>query len=243
MYQHMILMCSDYTLERRVALYKTYKDVLSMLDFQSIIDEIEGDFKNIEFSFHHIETESEAIESVEEYDSYFEDVEFFADKLEFAKIVEKSIEVTPIDIAKYILTKNDFDQLQMQKLIYIVYYEYSKSHDDEIFKDKFEAWQYGPVIPALYGKLNKYGHRKIELDDKELERLKVNLKLDRSIEKKDIIDCIDKVISKYGEKTGGQLIELTHKKGSPWDKIYDNGRGYHQEIPNQLIKEYANHEA
>lgn len=243
MYQHMILMCSDYTLERRIALYKTYEEVLSMLDFQSIIDEIEGDFKNIEFSFHHIETEDVCISSVEKYDSYFEDVEFCSDKLEFIKKVEKSIEVTPVDIAKYILTQKDFDQLQIQKLIYLVYYEYSKSHDVEIFKDKFEAWKYGPVIPSLYDKIYKYNREKIRLDDKGMERLKVNLKLSKFSHKKDLIDCIDTVIKKYGKKSGGQLIDLTHKKGSPWDKIYNDGKGYGDEIPSKLIREYAIHEA
>lgn len=238
MYQHMILMCSDYTLERRMAFYKTYCDVLSALEFQGILQEIKGDFRNVEFSFHHIETDKPEIESVAEYDSYFEDVKFYAERLEFIESVEKSIEVTPTDIAKYILTKKSFDQLQIQKLIYFIYLEYIRMQDKFLFKDTFKAWQYGPVIPSLYYKLRKYGYSDIQLKDKELEKVRLELKLSRSCDKKDIIECIDHVIDMYGEKTGGELIDITHKKGGPWDKTC-NLYGERSEIPPQLIKQYA----
>lgn len=238
MYQHMILMCSDYSSEKRIAFHKSYTDIAEMSEFEDIAQELEDRFRNVEFSFHQIPTESSTIKSVIDYDNYFQDVKFYSDKTEFKSSVKKSIKITPDDIVKWILTKRSFDPLQIQKLIYFVYLEYSKKHEDKLFQDAFEAWQYGPVIPEIYYKLNKYGKQKIKLEDKELEKLKLKLKISRSYEKEDICECIDNVINKYGKKTGGQLIDLTHESGSPWDEIYHNS-GCYSEIPSQLIKEYA----
>lgn len=238
MYQHMILMCSDYNMSRRIAFHKSYKNITSILEFQKTVDLLKDSFRNVTFSFHHIVTESRAIESVIDYDSYFKDVDFYSDMDNFRKNIEQSVEITPNDMIKYILTKREFDQLQIQKLLFYMYVEYAKEHDKPLFKDIFEAWKYGPVIPKVYYDLNGYEKNKIKLEDKELELIKLKLKLSRVYDRESILQCIDRVIDKYGNKTGGQLIDETHKKGSPWD-ITIKGYGSKSEIPFNLIRDYA----
>lgn len=238
MYQHMILMCSDYTSERRIALHKSYDDIYSLIDFQGIVKEIEDSFRNIQFSFHHIQTEKEDSDSVVEYDKYFDGVYFYTDVEEFEGNLREAIKVTPEDITKYILTKKNFDKLQIQKLVYFVYIEYFKKHDEPLFEDKFVTWKYGPVIERLYHKFSKYKRQKIYLEDEELEKLKLKLKLSRVYGRDDILSCIDTVLDKYGDKSGGQLIDETHKEDSPWSKVYSK-YGLNNVISPEIIKEYS----
>lgn len=238
MYQHMILMCSDYNRQRRIAFHKSYDNVSSIIKFQKIIELFKDEFKNVAFSFHHIITSSSTSESVVEYDEYFRNVKFYSDLDKFKSNVIQSIKVTPDDIVKYLLTKKDFDQLQIQKLLFLVYSEYMKEQDEPLFRGNFEVWDYGPVLPMMYRNLSKYGEEKIQLKDKELEKIKIGLKLSKRYDKDSILSCIDKVIDKYGNKTGGELIDLTHKKGSPWDRAKKE-YGYNSEIPLEFIIEYS----
>ena len=61
-----------------------------------------------------------------------------------------------IDVAKYIVNKCIDDgypisNLQLQKILYFIQ-RYYLQKDDQLFDDDFEAWQFGPVIPAVYYK-------------------------------------------------------------------------------------------
>lgn len=238
MYQHMILMCSDYDLGKRIAFHKCYSKISDIINFEDITKKVKDEFNNIEFSFHHIPTESRISESIVDYDSYFRDVIFYSDLEKFREHVKTSTKVTPEDIAKYILCKGDFDQLQVQKLLYFAYEEFSRSHDTPLFEESFEAWKYGPVIPDVYKVLNKYGKKKIEIEDKELERVKISLKFDKIKESDIILGIVDEVLCKYGCKTGGELIAKTHCKGSPWS-IIKKKSGLNSDIPFESVKRYA----
>ena len=35
------------------------------------------------------------------------------------------------------------------------------------------------------------------------------------------------------------LVEYSHRDNTPWSKVYRNGAGNHQKIPNELLREYA----
>jgi len=238
MSQHMILMCSDYVQGERIAFHKCYSKVSGILKFEDIANEVKEKFTNIEFSFHHIPTNSRIKQSIAEYDSYFKDVIFYSDLDEFEENIKMSTKLTPEDIAKYILCQYRFDQLQVQKLLYFVYEEFSKSYDTPLFEEKFEAWQYGPVIPQIYGVLNKYKSEKIDLADKELERIKLGLKFEKVEDSDVILSIVDKVLLKYGCKTGSELIEETHCQGSPWD-ITIKERGMRSNIPFELVRKCA----
>ena len=237
MYHHMILMCSDFTTAKRIAFHQSYKDVLSSIEFKEYIEYFKKEFESVKFSFHHITTESESSTSIGEYDNYFESVEFYSDVEEFEEHISKSIKITPEDIAKYILTKGEFDKLQIQKLVFLVYSEYALKYDKPLFEEKFEAWKYGPVMPKLYYELDGYKKEKIEFEDIDLEKLKLKLKFSKVSDIEDVLECIDSIISKYGSKNGGELIDITHVKGSPWE-VTKISRGLNSIIPWKLIRDY-----
>jgi len=49
------------------------------------------------------------------------------------------------------------------------------------------------------------------------------------------LQSIDQTIEKYGKFTASELVNLTHRAGTPWESIYD-GTSF-QCITDELIKE------
>lgn len=239
MYQHLILMCSDYSSEARIAFYRTYKDISDIVSFKEFVVMFREKYTTIKFSFHHIQTDEEDIISVPRYDEFFKDVEFFYDVEEFKEHLKNTKKLTPKDIVKYILTFGKYSQLQIQKLLYLIYVEYAKDYDKPLFSQCFEAWKLGPVNRDVYNYISMYGNRKIGLDDIQLEKMKLSLKLSNIEDEQKVIDCVTKVMKIYGSKTARQLVDITHCSDGPW-KITKDKLGLNSTIEWETILDYAN---
>ena len=54
-----------------------------------------------------------------------------------------------------------------------------------------------------------------------------------------ILNSIDKTIEKYQNKTASDLVEITHRVGSPWDIKHNNALNFlNDEISDKLILEH-----
>ena len=51
--------------------------------------------------------------------------------------------------------------LKLQKLLYYVCGYYAAAYEQPLIDHTFEAWDYGPVVPALYREFKGYGNRSI----------------------------------------------------------------------------------
>ena len=110
--------------------------------------------------------------------------------------------------------------------------------NEPLIVDRIEAWKHGPVIPVLYHELKIYGDGPVPTlrycgtrvteaaRDEFFDGLLTN-------EEQRIIDG---VVYDYGHWTMGQLYELCHASGSPWDTCYTGERGV--EIPDSVIRQY-----
>lgn len=95
-----------------------------------------------------------------------------------------------------------------------------------LISNKVEAWKYGPVYPTIYEALSDYGSHAVEslhycgtklsLKDKIHERIKYLGDVFTEKEK----EVIDSVVEAYKNWTGGELIALMHRKGTPWHQHY-----------------------
>lgn len=102
-----------------------------------------------------------------------------------------------MEVARY-LYKNTprMSNLKLQKMMFFAYIEYYEKYQEELFKDDFEAWVYGPVLPELYNFFYQ-----LLLD----ENSKYSIK-DEKIKK-----ILDNVIKEYGDKEAFTLVDLSHK--------------------------------
>ncbi len=118
--------------------------------------------------------------------------------------------------------------MQLVKLVYIAHGWSLARNNRGLFKNRIEAWLYGPVIPDLYHATKIYGKNPIPLD-KIGDSEDIMLPEDREL--------IEKVFNKYGDLSGIRLSYLTHQSGSPWEKMYEPNT-YNIKIPNDLIQSH-----
>ena len=116
-----------------------------------------------------------------------------------------------------------FSNLQLQKLTYISHGLSLAHFERPLILDDVFAWKYGPVVPSVYFRFKECG------SDSITERKEVTLDDDSE-------SIIQDVVSELGHLTAYQLVELTHREGSPWHQVWD---GEHKTvIPDSLIQDH-----
>lgn len=128
-----------------------------------------------------------------------------------------------------------FTQMQLQKLVYIAHGWNLAINNKPLTKDYPEAWLYGPVYRELHNSLKKYGALPINEDVLDFDLVLADG--DISIQKKEEA-IIKRVFKDYASFHAFQLSALTHQEGTPWTKVYNDGKGKYSTIPNKLIEEY-----
>jgi uncharacterized phage-associated protein len=119
--------------------------------------------------------------------------------------------------------------LQLMKLVYISHGWSLSMRSTDLFKDRIEAWKYGPVIPDLYQATKHFGRSPIP-------HSKIDTEKASSVDR-ETLDFLRDVFDKYGDKSGIELSNLTHRSGTPWDQVYRDGvLGI--EIPDEIIAEH-----
>lgn len=242
MITHYIIMSSSYSKGKRIALSNLVKEK-DYLELKEILKDItEKCGKDVSISTHFVQTDSESWESVVKKDHFFKDVEVIDTKEKFIKLIKKDRTLKGIDVAKYILSKIKCTHLKLEKLVYLCFAEYLCKYNKELYKDKIFAYKYGPVVESVYEKYKRYKYNEIEQDDEDIDSTYVLEMPSRSrilfaedgISK---IKSIDDTIEKYGGLSAGDLVDLTHKKDTPW---YLSGKGQLSNviIDNDTIKKY-----
>lgn len=74
-----------------------------------------------------------------------------------------------VGIAYYILkySRKELNQgisnLKLQKILYFIQAEFLVKKDEPCFEEIIEAWDFGPVIPAVYQEFKVFGSNNISL--------------------------------------------------------------------------------
>jgi uncharacterized phage-associated protein len=119
--------------------------------------------------------------------------------------------------------------MQLLKLVYIAHGWMLGLYSKPLINERVEAWQYGPVIPALYGHLRQYRGAPVS---KKIKTLFNNPELD-DVEN----DVVKQVYDAYSKFSGVQLSRMTHADGTPWANTYERG-SFGKVIPVDLIEDH-----
>lgn len=220
MYKHFIILGSSYNTGKRIALdYKMDNEgCRRALNF---LDSIKN--KNYNLSTHTIATPIDSFDEIRKIDSFFENVQLVESEKEFLKYLDLDKEITPIELAKYILTKiHSCGHTKLEKLVYFCYADYLCKYNKKLFQDEFYAYKYGPVSSRLYAVLKR--------SDSVTLPNRLSRTFNRPFESRILnsedgvlkLHSIETTLDKYMKLTKSQLVELTHRPNTPWDK---NGRG------------------
>lgn len=118
------------------------------------------------------------------------------------------------NVARYILAladpeDNDISNLKLQKLCFYAQGIISAMRGAPLFHEKVEAWDHGPVVPALYHQYKVNGASAIAV---------VNNFDQTSIAKEDR-QAIQDIFEYYGQFSPWRLRNMTHDE-KPWSDAY-----------------------
>lgn len=117
--------------------------------------------------------------------------------------------------------------LSLQKLVYLAQMMHLGETGRPMFPEDFQAWDYGPVVPALYHDLKMFGATPVA----RYSRLRV---IDDPLPVEDSI--IDQMVEIGKTAKPSQLVQFTHWKDGAWAKTYQ-AHVKNLTIPKSLIKE------
>ena len=121
-----------------------------------------------------------------------------------------------LNVANYIIDnwsdKFEITNLKLNKLVYYSQVESLRKYNRPFFDDIVEAWQNGPVEPAVYHAFSSYGRNRINKS--------TGLAILDAISKK----LIDSVMDKLGMLTAFDLVTLSHKPDGAWASVYSPDR-------------------
>jgi uncharacterized phage-associated protein len=119
------------------------------------------------------------------------------------------------------------DALKLQKLVFLAAGEYLALTGHVMFDEPIEAWDYGPVVHAVYATYKATEGRESIRTPKKGDRTRLN----------DVgLGCVESVVHRFGHASGADLIRITHAM-DPWADAYKPGT-YRTTIDNQAIYEY-----
>lgn len=147
-------------------------------------------------------------------------------------------------VCKYICEKSDWtlSNLRLQKILYLAQMFYMGRHNGARLVDaNFQAWDFGPVAPALYHKVKDFGARPItEIHEDIFGDYEETFPEARKFREEDPRKkTLDDICNKFLSWTPGQLVGITHWEKGAWAKYYQPGL-YSISIPDADIEgEYS----
>lgn len=130
--------------------------------------------------------------------------------------------------------------LPLQKLLYFAHGIMLTRHGVPLVDGYFEAWEFGPVHPLVYGSFKAFGSDSITAPATRRDLRTGNICVLPPPRDERVDAIIDLVVSSLGRQRAGRLVHISHAAGGPWDAVA-NQTGtksrYGLRIPDKLIRE------
>lgn len=243
---HFIAISSDYTSGIRIGWHYADEKRLDTEKIKQFTIKVKERCGDIPLAIHKLSTESVAWESVVKKDSFFKDVFITEDMDEFIDLLLEDRKLSAYDVAKFILSVIPTSHLKLQKLLYLVYAKFLLQTGQKLFDEPIVAYKYGPVVESVFQKFKVHGSSIIDFKEDEKSIFSIIdiavtptfMKIASSEYGLEAMSCILDVIKNYRFTSAYDLVDLTHKKGGPWDRVYRPGQN--REIKDEIIYRYHN---
>ena len=133
--------------------------------------------------------------------------------------------------------------LKLMKLVYIAHGYILAMLDkptDGAKLEKVEAWQYGPVFPSVYYSFKDYGRNPIERETSVIDFSRLscqgNIQYTPELTNEEEKKVCMFVWKMYGKYTDSTLVSALHAEGTPWKKMFQEGKNII--IPDSLTKKH-----
>lgn len=130
-------------------------------------------------------------------------------------------------IQRGIAEGNPLTHIEVQKLLYFSHGWMLGIHGESLVSGDWEAWHYGPVLPEIYFRLNRY-------QGAPISELLLDASADEFSERERTI-----LQGVYDYRLLGTftLVDISHDPKGPWYRVRNNGKGSNV-IHNRAIRRY-----
>lgn len=148
------------------------------------------------------------------------------------------------DITNFVLDAADergiaVTNLSLQKLLYFMHGWFFTVFDQPLLKNKFEAWQYGPVQRVVYDAFKQFNNKPI----KNSRALHLDPATGKKVYREPILapehaELVLSVLERYRDRSGGELVEESHVEDGPWEYVWQQAETLiypGMRIPDDLI--------
>ena len=110
----------------------------------------------------------------------------------------------------------------LNKLVVIAQGWMLAMHGRTLYRERIEAWEYGPIVPGVYRRFRRHGNDPMDTGGRrhdgrfDAERLAL----------------MEEVVEKYGVLTGLEAASLTSQEGTPWRRAREAGYRY---VPTSMM--------
>ncbi|MCL2050880.1 MAG: DUF4065 domain-containing protein [Lachnospiraceae bacterium] len=108
--------------------------------------------------------------------------------------------------------EGEITNLKLNKLLYYAQGHYLAALNKPLFTEAIEAWDLGPVIPAIYQKYKICGKNSIAAEGKDIAE---------NFSDEEYSFLLD-IAREYGKYTAAYLVNKTHEPDSPWAQTNRN---------------------
>lgn len=117
------------------------------------------------------------------------------------------------------------EKTRLNKLLYFAQGHTLSELGHPLFQNQIDAWEHGPVVAVVYS-----NYEKIVANDRERGIADIQV---TPQEMEIILDVWDQ----YRSFRAGELVDMTHRDGTPWKETYVEGKK-NTHIPLELIEQY-----
>jgi uncharacterized phage-associated protein len=134
------------------------------------------------------------------------------------------------DISDYFIqsgieAKRPITQISLQKLLYFAQGLHLGAYTEELFPDKIYAWKFGPVVQTVYSEFKYFGNNSITPGNPGFDTINRKFPGNREHLTEREKGFLRKVWELLGHLAPFELVELTHKQGSPWYAVWERFSG------------------
>jgi uncharacterized phage-associated protein len=114
--------------------------------------------------------------------------------------------------------------LALQKLLYFAHAIFLVETGKPLVSGYFEAWQYGPVHPAVYKAFQEAGDKPITSRASRTDIVTGARSPLPAPPSEAIRDICLRIMTQYGRLTAGRLVDISHAKNAPWHYIVNKAQ-------------------
>jgi uncharacterized phage-associated protein len=115
--------------------------------------------------------------------------------------------------------------MAIHKIIFYAHGWYLAETNAPLVRQAFEAWDYGPVLKPIYEALRRSGKKPVAMRVTHFDPVSGETRVVCADFAPSDVSFVRNVLRAYGHLDALELSNLTHRRGSPWDQVWNAPNG------------------